>query len=231
MVDRLIRKCDFGIEAEFAKSAFNLQRADSDLHTTVVSAFAPFCRIRADDIRIETDTLPLSNANVVYDLAGLGGFARLNLDKAFIVFFNPHVGDATSITSLSETCLEAVGAFLSAVESVIPDCAYGSFQVQFMCHYELIDSSPADHIRQYVSPLQDDTNRVIGSAVTYHLGPKGPQTDASIVLDLSGEYSDCVFARISITFDASGISLEEMLGSVFQHCRRLLALVGLESNE
>ncbi len=231
MVDRLIRKCDFGVEAGFTKPAFNLQHADSNLHAKVASAFSPFCRIRAADIRIETDTLPLSNANVVYDLTGLGGFARLNLDKAFIVFFNPHVADATSIISLSETCLKAVEAFLSAVESTIFDCSYASFQVDFVCHYQLIDASPADHIRQYVSPLVDDTNWIIGNAVTYYLGPKGPQTHSSIALDLSSEFSDCVFVRISITFDASRISLEEMMRSVVQHFRRLLALVGLESDE
>ena len=231
MIDRLIRRSEFAVEVEYSKSAFNLLHPDSNLHSAIASAFSPFCQLRANDIRIETNTLPLSNAYAVYDLDSLGGFARIGFDKAIIVLFDPHSDDATSLPPLFDISLKPIESFLKAVEATILDNSFASFHVQFMCHYELTNLSPAEHICQYVSPLTDDTNLVIGNAVTYHLAPKGPKTHSSIALDMSSESSDCVFARVSMSFNASEISTEEMLRSAIQHCRNLLVLVGLESKE
>ena len=57
-----------------------------------------------------------------------------------------------------------------------------------------------------------------------------PLLHSSITLDMSGEFSDCVFVRVAMGFDASMVSVAGLKDAVVAHSNSLLALVGLEAD-
>ena len=222
MHEHIVKKNDLFVQAEFSKPAFSLLRPDPALHQTVANALSPFCSIRGDGIRIESDTLPLGNANVLYDLDSLEGFARVWLDKAQAVFFNPPLVDA-----MPKTRLIVMQTFLQALHDFLIDNSFNTFQAQITRHLQLQNSSPAEHIQRYVRPLSEVSDIVIGNAVSYHFGSEGSRVHSSLVLDMSSEFSDCIFIRITVTYDALQLSVHELSEHIIQHCHHLLFVAGL----
>ncbi len=221
MVKATVRKSDVFVEASFAKPAFSLLRADSSLNPTVVTALSKYCSIRGNDIRVETDTNPIGNAGVVYDLRPLNGFSRVSLDRATILFVDPHTQETQLLTDLSQ-------AFLHAVQECVDDSLYEAFQVTYSLHAQLDTLSPANYVQNFVASLPDDGGPVIGNAVTYIFGQQGPCTNSAIAVEMSAEFSQCVFVRLSATYDAAQHTNSVLTEQVRQRFQRLLYLVGLE---
>ena len=217
-----IKKSDLSVEGYFHRPGFNLLSPESDLHTTIVTFLSDFCHIRGDDIRINQDANPLSNASVTYDLHRFNGFARVSIDRSQLVLLSPHAMVRDTIKDLSL-------ALLRGVQSEIGENSYANYLIQLSLHAEVQDSNPAVYTGRYVVSQPEELGPIIGNAITYYLGQEGARMHSSIVLDMSGEFSECVFLRLALRYDASEIELDELPVATIEHCNRLLALVGLES--
>ena len=163
-----IKKSELSVEGYFTQPAFNLLRPKTDLHGTVATFLSDFCPIRGADIRIDSDTNPLGNANVTYDLRPFDGAARVSIDKAHLALFSPHTIEEPRIAALSL-------AFLEAVREAIVDNSYARFFVQFAFHAAPEEIAPADYTQRYVSPVPGTLSSAIGSSVTYYFGQDGFQ--------------------------------------------------------
>ena len=216
-----VRKSDLSVEGFFAGPAFNLLRKNSDVLSVVTSCLSAFCPIRGADIRIDQGSNPISNANVTFELHPFNGFARISVDRAQIALFSPHSLDTDTIARLSSS-------FLGAVDNMLRPNSYGHHLVHFSFHAALENILPADHTRRFVSAPSEDS--VIGNSVTYYLGQHDLRLHSSITLDMSGEFSDCIFVRIAIAFDANRISASRLKEPVIDHSNTLLALIGLEAD-
>ena len=216
-----IKKSDLSVEGYFHRPGFSLLGPKTDLHTTIADFLSDFCLIQGDDIRINQDVNPLSNASVTYDLDRFNGFARVSVDRSQLVLLSPHTLVRDTIAGLSV-------AFLRGVQTEIGENSYANYLIQVGLHVEVQDVDPVAYTGRYVMSQPDELGPVIGNSITYYLGQEGPRAHSSIVLDMSGEFSECVFLRLALRYDASAIALEEVPAATIEHCNRLLALVGLE---
>jgi len=217
-----VRKSDISVEGFFAEPAFNLFRANSDVLSAVSCCLAKFCPIRGADIRIDQESNPLGDANVVFELHSFNGIARISVDRAQIALFSPHSLDLDFISRFSSS-------FFSTAEKSLSPCSYGHYMFQFNFHAVLEDISPADHTRKFVSKPSGCSDSEIGNSVTYYFGQHGLRLHSSVTLDMSGEFSDCVFVRVAMGFDASEISAVGLKEPTVEHGSSLLNLVGLEA--
>ena len=223
MTKYAVKKSDLSVEGFFARPAFNLLRTNSDLLNVVTPCLSAFCPIRGADIRIDQDSNPLGNANVIFELHPFNGVARVSIDRAQIALFSPHTIDTEIISRLSSS-------FFNALNETLSGNSYGNFLVQFSFHAALENTTPAAHTRRYISAPTVDSDSIVGNSVTYYLGQDGPRLHSSITLDMSGEFSECVFVRIAVGFDADEITASELAEPVVEHSNSLLNLVGLESD-
>ncbi|MCY4461263.1 MAG: hypothetical protein OXC26_12850 [Albidovulum sp.] len=218
-----VKKSDLSIEGFFAAPAFNLLHGNSDVLNVVTSRLSAYCPIRGADIRIDQETNPIGHANVIFELRPFNGVARISMDRAQIALFSPHSFDIDKISRLSSS-------FFGAVNEMLAPNSYGHYLVQFSFHATLEHMLPVDHTRQFISTPSQDSDSVIGNSVTYYLGQHDLRLHSSITLDMSGEFSDCVFVRIAMGFDANKISAVELKDAVVEHGNSLLALVDLEAD-
>ena len=216
------KKSEFSVTGYFRRPAFALLNPKTNLHSTVVAFLSDFCSIGGDDIRINQDASPLSNANVTYDLQPFNGFARVSIDRSQLVLIGPHTLTREVIAGLSL-------AVLNGVQSEIEENSYASYLIHIGLHAELQDADPAEHTGKFVVSAGANSESIIGNSVTYYLGQEGPRTHSSVVLDMSGEFSECVFLRLALNYDATRIALSELQRATIDHCDQLLALVGLDS--
>ena len=223
MTKYAVRKSDLSVEGFFAAPAFNLLRTDSDVLNAVTSCLSAFCPIRGADIRIDQETNPIGNANVTFELHRFNGVARISIDRAQIALFSPHSLDTDTISRMSS-------AFFGAINEVLPPSSYGHYLVQLSFHAALENISPADHTCRFISPQSDNSGSAIGNSVTYYFGQHDLRLHSSITLDMSGEFSDCVFVRIAMGFDANKISAVGLKDAVVEHSNSLLPLVDLEAD-
>ena len=223
MTKYAVNKSDLSVEGFFAEPAFNLLRTNSDVLNVVTPCLSAFCPIRGADIRIDQDSNPIGNANVIFELHPFNGVARISIDRAQIALFSPHSLDTDIISRLSSS-------FFGAVNETLSGNSYGHYLVQFSLHAALENISPAAHTGRFVSAPSEDSDSVIGNAVTFYLGQHGPRLYSSITLDMSGEFSECVFVRTAIAFDASKISASGLKEPVVEHSNSLFTLIGLESD-
>ncbi|MCY4258834.1 MAG: hypothetical protein OXC91_01040, partial [Rhodobacteraceae bacterium] len=158
-----VRKSDFSIEGFFAEPAFDLLSANSDVLSAVSPSLADFCPIRGADIRIDQDASPLGNANVVFELRALNGFARISIDRAQIVLFSPHRLNQDLISRLAASFLEAVKDAASAK-------SYGHYIADLTLHAALDDITPEDHTREFVLPSGNNLESAVGNSVNYYFG-------------------------------------------------------------
>ena len=217
-----IKKSDLSVEGYFRRPAFALLGPKSNLHSTVTTFLSDFYLIQGSDIRINPDTNPLSNADVTYDLRPFNGFARVSIERTQLVLLSPHTLTAETITGLSI-------ALLNAVHREIDENSYASFLIQFGFHAELQDMEPAAYTKKYVPSVPDGFEPIIGNAATYYLGQEGPRAHSSVTLDMSGEFSECVFVRIALRYDGDNIVANDLPDAAIQHCNQLLHLVGLDT--
>jgi len=217
-----IKKSDISVEGFFAEPAFNLLHANSEVLSVVVSCLSDYCPIRGTDIRIEQDSSTVGNTNVVFKLHPLNGIARISVDKAQIVLFSPHTQEVDFISRLSSS-------YFDAISEVLSTGLYGHHLVEISFHAALENTSPADHTSQFISVPTGDSNHAIGHSVTHYFGKQSPRLHSSITLDMSWEFSDCVFVRAAMGFDANEISTTGLKEQVVSHSKSLLALVGLEA--
>lgn len=218
-----VKKSDLSVEGFFAEPALNILRANSDVLKVVASCLSFFCPVRGTDIRIDQETNPIGNANIVFELHPFNGVARISVDRAQIAFFSPHSLDTDVISRLSST-------FLDSINEILPPSSYGHYLVQFTFHAALENGSPADHTRRFITAPTENADSVIGNSVTYYFGQDDVRLHSSITLDMSGEFSDCVFVRIAMGFDADGIPAVGLKDAVVEHSNSLLALVDLEAD-
>ena len=224
MTEFTIKKSDLSVEGYFTRPAFNLLRPDTDLHGTITTMLSDFCPIRGGDIRIDQDTSPIGNAHVIYELRPFNGVGRISLDRAQLACFSPHLIDSPTITALTV-------AFLNAVHEAVTENSYETFLVQFTFHAELKGSGPAAHISQFVTPVPEGPKPAIGNSVTYYFGQDEPRTHSSVTVDMSGEFSECVFVRAAVGYAGDKITTSALPEPLLQHCDELLSLVGLESEQ
>ena len=218
------KKSDLSVEAYFSESAFELLNPENNLHKTVVNHLRDFCPIRGDDIRLSHDANPLSYANVTYALGAFDGIGRVSIDKAQVAFFSPHLVETERIIGLSL-------AFLNAVSELITDSTYANFVIQGTFHCILEGIDPIAHTCQYASPIREDFHPAIGNSVTYYFGQEGARLYSSVGIDMSNQFSDCVFARTTIGYDGAKIVLKELPEATIHHYNKLLTIVGLESDQ
>ena len=223
MTKYAVKKSDLSVEVFFAAPAFNLLRTNSDVLKVLTSCLSDFCPIRGADIRIDQETNPIGNANVVFELQPFNGVARISMDRAQIALFSPHSLDTDIISRLSYS-------FFDAVNEMLPPNSYGHYLVQFSFHAALENISPADHTRRFISTPSENSDSVIGNSITYYFGQHDLRLHSSITLDMSGEFPDSVFVRIAMGFDANRIFAVGLKDAVVEHSSSLLALVDLEAD-
>ena len=223
MTKYAVKKSDLSVEGFFARPAFNLLRADSDVLNVVTLCLSDFCPIRGADIRVDQETNPIGNANVVFELQPFNGFVRISTDRAQVAFFSPHSLGTDIISRLSSS-------FFEAVNEMLPPNSYGHYFVELSFHAALENFSPADHTRRFISASSEIADSIIGNSITYYFGQDDLRLHSSITLDMSGEFPECVFVRIAIGFDANRISALELKDEVVEHSNSLLALIDLEAD-
>ena len=217
-----VKKSELSVDGHFQRPAFALLRPTSNLHSAVTSALSDFCLIQGSDIRITQDTTPLANAEAIYNLRPFNGFAKVNIDGAQLVLLSPHTLSDTLIINLSL-------ALLNAVHKEVDQTSYATFLIQIGFHAELPNINPAAYTGHFVSSEIHYVGSIIGNSATYYLGQEGTRLHSSVTLDMSGEFSECVFVRIAIRYDGSRIAASELPNAVQEHYNELLSLVGLES--
>lgn len=217
-----VKKSDLSVEGFFRHPAFALLGPKSNLHKTVTNFFSDFCAIQGRDIRITQDTNPLANAEVTYDLRPFDGFARVSIDRAQLVLFSPH-------TLTSETIADLSLALLNGVDEETDDSSYASFLIQIGFHAELQDLTPSEYTKKYVSSEAEKLGPIIGNSITYYLGQEGPRLHSSVTLDMSGEFSECIFVRTVLRYDRERIAVSDLPEAVLEHYNQLLSLIGLDS--
>ncbi|MDD9992728.1 MAG: hypothetical protein OXP75_13090, partial [Rhodospirillales bacterium] len=139
-------------------------------------------------------------------------------------FYSPHTLDNEIIVGLCK-------ATFNAVESDLSESSYESYILQTAFHAEIEGASPIQYTSKYASPLCDDVPSTIGSSVTYYFGQEESRTHSSVTLDMSGEYSECVFVRLALGYDGSEISHDELSQPVLDHIGQLLSYVGLNLDQ
>ena len=221
MTSYTVKKSDLSVEGYFWRPAFALLGPNSNLHSAVTTSLSDFYPIQGSDIRINQDTNPLANAEVTYDLRPFNGFARVTIDRTQLVLFSPHTLTTELITGLSL-------ALLNAVHKEIDQDMYASFLIQISLHAELQDIEPAAYTSKFVSSALEGVGSIIGNSATYYLGQEGSRAHSSVTLDMSGEFSECVFVRIALRYDGKQIAASELPEAAIEHYNQLLALVGLE---
>lgn len=220
MIPYTIRKSELSLEGYFSRPAFHLFRPNAALHETVAKHLSDHLVLRGGDITIDANTSPLSNANVTYDLRPFNGAARISIDRVQLAFYSPHTLDTNIIESIS-------AALFNAVNGELPQSTYERIILQMAFHAELEGTSPAVHTAKYVSTISDDLSAPIGHSVTHYFGQTGSRLHSSVTLDMSGEYTDCIFVRLSVAYDGSMISVSDLRQPILQHLTQLLSLVGL----
>ena len=218
-----IKKSELSVEGYFRRPAFALLGPKSNLHSTVTTSLSDFYLIQGSDIRINQDTNPLANADVTYDLRPFNGFARVSIDRTQLVLSSPHTLTAEIIAGLSL-------ALLNAVHKEIDENSYASFLIQIGLHAELQEIEPAAYTRKYISSAPDGFDSIIGNSATYYLGQEGPRAHSSVTLDMSGEFSECVFVRVALRYDGETIVAADLPDAAIEHYNQLLTLVGLDSD-
>ena len=220
MTGYAIKKSELSVEGYFHSPALTLLTSESNLHGTIVAFLSDHYIIQGDDIRINQDTNPLANANVTYDLRPFNGFARVSVDRAQLVLFSPHTLDVDTISGISLQ-------LLNAVQKENKEEPYASFLVQIGLHVELRDIGPAVYTGRFVSTPKE-LESIIGHSVTYYLGEEGPRAHSAVTLDMSGEFSECIFVRVVLRFEGEKISTNELPEAAIKHYNELLAIVGLD---
>lgn len=217
-----VKKSDLSVEGYFHQPAFALLSPMSNLHSTVTAKLSEFYAIQGRDIRITQDTDPLANAEVTYELRPFNGFARVSIERAQLVLFSPHTLNSETIAGLSL-------ALLNGVNEGADDSSYASFLIQIGFHAELQDVTPSMYTKKYVSPISEELGSVVGNSITYYLGQEGTRIHSLVTLDMSGEFSECVFVRIVLRYDGAKIILSDLPEAVLEHYNQLLSLIGLDS--
>ena len=223
VVDYNIRKSELSLEAFFSRPAFDLLKPKTQLHEAIATHLSDFLPLRGSDIRIDTNTNPLSSATVTYELRPFNGVARISVDRAQLAFFSPHTLETAQMVGLSLVLLRAL-------DSEISNNKYDTFVIQAIFHAELSGTSPVEHTSHYISSTPESYDCPIGGSVTYYFGQHGARTHSSVTLDMSGDFSECIFVRISIGFDGEKIPADELSASTLGHISELLTLIGLGSN-
>ena len=222
MTGYTIKRSTLSVEGHYRCPAVELFGSRSNLLSTLTSALSDFCPVQGEDIRIKQETNPLGNADVTYDLRSFNGFARVTIDRTRLFLLDPHTLVTEKVAGLSL-------ALLDAVQTEIDDESYASFHVHVGLHAEVHDVEPAAHTGRYVSPLLENDGSAIGSSATYYFGPEGALAHSSVTIDMSDEFSECVFVRIALGYDGGEIASDQLPDDAMLHCNQLLALVGLES--
>ncbi len=218
-----VKKSDLSVEGFFSAPAFDLLRTNSDVLNVITSCLSPFLPIQGTDIRIDQQTNPVGNTNVIFELRPFNGIARISIDRAQIALFSPHSLDLDIISRLSSSLFDAINEMLTPA-------SYGHYLVQFSFHAALENISPANYTRRFISAPSEDSDKLIGNSATYYFGQHDSRLHSSITLDMSGEFSDCVFIRIAMGFDASRISATGLRAAAVDHIESLLALIDLEAD-
>ena len=223
MIDYTVKKSELSVEGYFRHPAFALLSPKSDLHKTVTTFLSDFYAIQSRDIRITQDTDPLSNAEVTYELRPFNGFARVSIERAQLVLFSPHTVNSENIANLSL-------ALLNGVDKEVNDSPYASFLIQIGFHAELHDIAPSVYTKKYVSSTSKDLDSIVGNSITYYLGQEESRIHSSVTLDMSGEFSECVFVRMALRYDGEKIVISDLPDAVLKHYNQLLSLIGLDSD-
>lgn len=222
MIAYTVKKSDLFVEGQFRQPAFALLGPKSNLHSTVTTYLSDFYAIQGRDIRITQDTNPLSNAEVTYELHPFNGFARVNVERAQLVLLSPH-------TLTSETIVNLSMALLNGIDKEVEDSSYASYLIQTGLHAELEGVAPSTYTKKFASSVSEDFSSTIGNSVTYYFGQEGSRIHSSVTLDMSGEFSECIFVRIVLRYDGERIAISDLADAVIEHYNQLLNLIGLDS--
>ena len=224
MTEYTIKKSSFSVEGFFRHPAFGLFRPTSNLYESVVTSVSDFYRIQGGDIRIDSDTNPLTNANVSFDIRSFEGVARVFVDRAQLFLFSPHEFTTEDIAALAL-------AFFGGVQNEIGGNSYRDYLIQSVFHAELADISPAEYTASHLSSTAKSINSIIGGSVTYYLEQEGARSHSSVSIDMSNEISECVFVRAVLRYSGNEISLSDLPNVAVQHYNQLLSLIGMESTQ
>ena len=224
MTEYTIKKSSFSVEGFFRHPAFGLFRPTSNLYEAVVTSVSDFYRIQGGDIRIDSDTNPLTNANVSFDIRSFNGIVRVFIDRAQIFLSSPH--ELTN-EDISELAL----AFFGGVQNELSGNSYGDYFIHSVFHAELADISPAEFTASHLSSTAKSIDSIVGSSVTYYLGQEGARSQSSVSLDMSSEFSECVFVRTVLSYNGDEIVFSDLPNAAIQHYNQLLSMIGMESTQ
>ncbi len=215
-------KSDFSVEGLYSRPAFVLFRPEANLHESIAVSLSDFYLIQGNDISINQDAYPLSNANVTYHLTPFNGLARVFIDRAQLFLFSPHTLPTDQIIALSS-------AFLNGVHQEMGDISFSSFIIQSGFHAELDGISPAEFIATHVSSERKAIDSIIGHSVTHYLGQEGQRSHSSVTLDISNESSEYVHVSVVLRYDGDKIEIGGLPELATRHYFQLLSLMDLES--
>lgn len=224
MTEYTTKKSRFSVEGFFRHLAFELFRPTSNLCESVITSLSDFYRIQGRDIRIDNDANPLTNANVTFDIRSFHGVARVFIDRARLILFDPHEFTTNDISALSL-------AFFDGVQNEIGSHSYGDFLIQSFFHAELEGISPAQYTATHLSSTAKSIDSIIGSSVTYYLEKEGARSHSSVSLDMSDEFSECVFVHVVLRYDSNEILSSDIPSLATHHYNQLLSLIGMESTQ
>lgn len=224
MTEYTIKKSSLSVEGFFRHPAFGLFRPTSNICESVVSSVSDFYRVQVGDIRIDSDANPLTNVNVSFDIRSFDGVAKIFIDRAQLFLFRPHELTTEDISALAL-------AFFGGVQNEFGDNSYGDYRIRSFFHAELADISPAEHTASHLSSTTKSIDSIIGNSVTYYLEQEGARSSSSISLDMSDEFSECVFVHAVLRYNGNEIRFSDLPNVAIQHYNQLLSLIGMESKQ
>jgi hypothetical protein len=214
-----ILQSDLSFYADFGEPAFGLLSNISTLHKALYGGLAPL-GLRLADMKVERPSGSLGEAHVACSLPRLVSTVRVGLERVEVI-----CGDTARVNQKQFEGLAF--ATVDAVARVVTD-AFKSYTLVVNVHGTLEGIATRDYLSKLaVSPLTD-LGPAIGAGVAFYHGAEADRLTTIVTEDFSAIYSDALFVKIHVVWDAGKVTLQQLPTVSDEYTRTIFDKLGLE---
>jgi len=211
---------ELNFEAGFNQVDFKLFSDTHGLLDQLYNRLQPH-GVRLSDLRIERGAGTAADWHVLCYLFNFWMTIRIRLDRIEVFCSELPQEYVTKFGS-------AIVDTLNAVVAHRPESRFRAYGFAIGLHGVLEGQSLKHYLSKFTKGIPEKLGPSIGSGTVMYFGPEGERLLSSVTLDMSSQFSDALYARVNVVWDATKIDALTVPKLSEAFVRQSLSHVGLE---
>ncbi len=216
----VVKHSDALFAAHYIFPAFALINTAPSLHQNMLRNLRQY-GLTIQEIRIEGGHPNLADAHVTYSFNALNMLITVWLERVEVLCSDLR-------RARQEQVLEMAMAALESLHSTVPELQIETYTATLNLHGIPSDTESAQFITPYVHSAPEGLGTVLGSGVVYYFGPEAERRSASLVMDMSAVIPEAVFIKMSVVFDGTKLTREQIPSAIRDYLSQMLTSLHLE---